>query len=422
MLLHPTSKTPSDVRRQNRFAILSLLRDHTTLSKSDLVQLTNLTNTTIATILDDLLDEELVRLVDEADQNRFTEIVRGRPATLYSLNDNHWVVAGLQIASDTITVVIMNLSGQVLGSKRLSAPVQLSSESVLDLAADTLAELINPSIQGHTRLLGIGVALEGLVDVAAGLSLWMLLRNTWDNVPVKTYLEHRFNVPVLIDYRVYAAALAESYYGAARGVADFAYLNVDTGVAVSLVASGQLVRSDADPGGMTGGLGHVLTTGGSRLCYCGNVGCIQTEITTPALLSQVHELLHVSHQRGDSSFWQHHELTFDNMIAAVQHNDPLALLLRDRFVQNLGVAVRSTALLFSASMIVMGGAAIQFGGDEGLTAARRSVRQLSMLHNLFNSTRVHASTLSPDSATVGAATLVIQAVMDGQIIAPQSPG
>jgi hypothetical protein len=73
-------------------------------------------------------------------------------------------------------------------------------------------------------------------------------------------------------------------------------------------------------------------------------------------------------------------------------------------------------------MIVMGGAAIQFGGDDGLTAARRSVRQLSMLHNLFNSTRVHASTLSPDSATVGAATLVIQAVMDGQIIAPQSPG
>lgn len=422
MLLHPTSKTPADVRRQNRFAILSLLRDYAKLSKSDLVQLTNLTNTTIATILDDLLDEELVRLVDEADQNRLTEIARGRPATQYGLHNNRWVVGGLQIASDTITAVILNLSGQVLDSKRLSAPIDLTPESVLDLAAGLLGELIDRTMRGQMRLLGIGVALEGLVDVAAGLSLWMLLRNTWDNVSVKTYLEQRFDVPVLIDYRVYAAALAESYYGAARGVADFAYLNVDTGVAVSLVASGQLVRSGADPGGMTGGLGHVLTTGGSRLCYCGNVGCIQTEITTPALLTQLRELLHVSHQRGDSNFWQQHELTFDNMIAAVQHNDPLALLLRDRFAQNLGVAVRSTALLFSASMIVMGGAAIQFGGDDGLTAARRSVRQLSMLHNLFNSTRVHASTLSPDSATVGAATLVIQAVMDGQIIAPQSPG
>lgn len=420
MLLHPTSKTPSDVRRQNRFAILSLLRDHTKLSKSDLVQLTNLTNTTIATILDDLLDEELVRLVDETDQIRLTEIARGRPATQYSLNDSRWVVGGLQIASDTITAVILNLSGQVLDSKRLSAPVDLHPESVLDLASSLLAELIGRRMHGETRLLGIGIALEGLVDVAAGLSLWMLLRNTWDNVPVKSYLEEKFDVPVLIDYRVYAAALAESYYGAARGVADFAYLNVDTGVAVSLVASGQLVRSGAEPSGMTGGLGHVLTTGGNRLCYCGNFGCLQTEITTPALLAQLRELLQVSHQRGDDNFWQHHELTFDNLIAAVQQNDPLALLLRDRFAHNLGVAVRSTALLFSASLIVMGGAAIQFGGEDGLQAARKSVRHLSTLHNLFNLTRVYASSLSPDSATVGAATLIIQAVMDGQITAPQT--
>jgi predicted NBD/HSP70 family sugar kinase len=419
MLLHPTPKTPADVRRRNRFAVLSLLRDYGTLSKSEMVELTDLTNTTISTIVDDLVDEGLVRLTDEIDPNRITEIARGRPATQYRLNDDRWVVAGIQIASDTVTAVVLNLSGQVMSSSRLPAQVEMPAEVVLDFAANLLADLINRSLQGQVKLLGIGVALEGLVDVSGGLSLWMLLRTGWNNVPVKRYFEDRFDVPVLLDYRVYAAALAESYYGAARGISDFAYLNVDTGVAVASVASGRLVRSSVEPAGVTGGLGHVLNVGGHRLCYCGNTGCIQTEITTPALLTQLRELIQVSHTRVIEQFWHSRDLTFDNLIAAIQQDDPLALQLRDRFARNLAVAVRSVTLLFSANLVIMGGAAIQFGAEHALDAARHSVKHLSILHNLLGSTQVVASNLSPDSATVGAATLVIQAIMDGQITAPR---
>jgi predicted NBD/HSP70 family sugar kinase len=414
MQLYPTSETPTDIRRRNRFAVLSLLRHYGTLSKSDLVRLTDRTVTTIAAILDELQGEGLVELVEE----QSGEVLRGRPASFYRLNGQRWIVAGIQITSDTVTAAILNLHGHVLRTNSIAAPSDLPAGAVLELGTDLLRNLIEPTLGDGVGMLGIGIALEGIVDIPEGLSLWMLFRNKWRDVPVVAHFARQFGVPVVVDYRVFAAALAEAVYGAARGVSDFAYLNVDTGVAVAAVASGRLVRGGTGPTGVTGGLGHVLTSGGSRLCYCGKTGCLHTEITTQALLAQLREILNVSQGSGLGQFWHSHEPRLDNLIAAAHRGDELALQLRSRFAENLGIAVSGATQLFSANMIIVGGAAIQFGGEEALDSARRAVQRLTILHSQFGQTKIVASNLLPDPATVGAATLIIQAVMDGQLVVP----
>lgn len=415
MQLNPTSRTHTDIRRLNRHAILNLLRQQGTLSKSDLVRLTDLTVTTIATILEELVAEELVEVASDADGGG--EILRGRPASLYRLSSRRWLAAGIQIASNSVMGVLLNFGGEALDSASVPAPSDLPAAEVLGIAADLLQSLVNRSAAPGMQLLGIGVALEGFVDVPSGLSLWMLFRSRWKDVPVATHFEQRFGVPVLVDYRVYAAALAEAVFGIGRGESDFAYLNVDTGVAVAHVASGRMVRSSVGATGVTGGLGHVLTTNGTRLCYCGKVGCLHTEITTQALLTQLKELVSVSQGSGIGEFWQSHDIRFDNLIAAVQQGDALALQLRSRFAQNLAIAVSSAAQLFSANRIIVGGVAVQFGGKDALDTAQWAVQQLTILHSQFGLTKIAASNLLPDPATMGAATLVIQAVMDGQIAA-----
>ena len=417
MQLYPTAQTPTDIRRLNRHAILSLLRQHGALSKSDLLGLTERTVTTITTILDELIREDLVEIADKSEQNQSNGALRGRPASLYRLSSSRWIVAGIQIASDSVMGAILTLDGYVLGSTSVSVSSDLQAADVLDIATELLHGLIDQRMDRDTELLGIGIALEGFVDVTAGLSLWMLFRSQWKDVPIAPHFERHFRVPVLVDYRVYAAALAEAVYGAGRGVSDFAYLNVDTGVAVASVASGRLVRSNIGPAGVTGGLGHVVTTGGTRMCYCGKIGCLHTEITTKALLTQLKELVSISQGSSIGEFWQTHEIRFDNLIVAAQQREALALQLRSRFAQNLGLAVSSTAQLYSANMIIIGGAAVQFGGNEALDAANRALQQITILHSQFGLTKVVASNLLPDPATVGAVTLIVEAVMDGQIVA-----
>ena len=416
MQLYPTAETPTDTRRRNRFAVLSKLRDHGSLSKSDLVRLTNRTNTTIATIIEGLVAEGLV---EEDSQSATSEVLRGRPASLYRLSADRWQFAGLQIASDSVTGVIMQLDGNISASMHLAAPAELDWQSVLTLTGDMLDTLIEQANISRSMLLGIGVALEGFVDTDAGLSNWMLFRTTWKDVPVRQYFEDRYALPVIVDYRVYAATLAEAVYGAGRGVPDFAYLNVDTGVAVGLVASGNLVRDSQKLAGITGGLGHVLSTGSATPCYCGNTGCLYNEITTHALLTQLGDLMQLSQGYASDHYWQQRERSFDALIEAAKDGEALALQLRGRFAQNLGIAVAGTIQLYSSNMVIVGGAPIHFGGDEALEAARRSARRLTILHPLFAHVKVVASQLAPDPATVGAATLVVQAVMEGPIVAPQ---
>ncbi len=309
----------------------------------------------------------------------------------------------------------MGLDGTILADHAEPAPADWSSQAVLDLAIDIIDTLWSDQQMYQRQPLGIGVVTEGLVDPKQGMALSMPFRHDWNRVPITTVLRKRFDLPVKTDWRVYAATLAEALYGSARGVSDFAYLNVDTGVSGALVASNMLVRSGF-PAGITGDFSHVLDTGEPRLCYCGKTGCIQTEITTQALRSQLQELINANIGNHIGAYWHRHEPTLSQMIEAIQQGDVLVRGLRSRFSRHLEHAIRSAIQLLSANMLIIGGQSIAFAGDEAHEIAQHAVQQLAHLHPTYGETQVVISNLKPDPATIGAASLITQAVFNGDIL------
>ena len=96
---------------------------------------------------------------------------------------------------------------------------------------------------------GLGVASFGPVeldpDAAAFGSITSTAKPGWPWTDVFGRLSRPFPVPAAFDTDVNGAALAELTWGAGRGVQDFAYVTVGTGVGVGLIVGGKPTRGFA---------------------------------------------------------------------------------------------------------------------------------------------------------------------------------
>ena len=103
----------------------------------------------------------------------------------------------------------------------------------------------------HGRIVALGIASFGPLDLASRSSTYGYITSTskpgWKFVDVAGHLTRAFGVPTGFDTDVNGAALAEGRWGAARELADFAYLTVGTGIGVGLVVNGRLVYGFSHP-------------------------------------------------------------------------------------------------------------------------------------------------------------------------------
>jgi len=91
----------------------------------------------------------------------------------------------------------------------------------------------------------LGIASFGPVDLRPGSPTWGHITSTskpgWVNTDVAPRIARRLGVPVGLDTDVNGAALAEGRWGAARGLHDYAYVTVGTGIGVGSIVRGRSI-------------------------------------------------------------------------------------------------------------------------------------------------------------------------------------
>jgi fructokinase len=97
----------------------------------------------------------------------------------------------------------------------------------------------------HGPIAALGIASFGPLDLARHSPHFGFITSTakpgWGNTDVAGRLSRSLNVSVSFDTDVNGAALAEGRWGAARGLADFAYVTVGTGIGAGLIVGGRTV-------------------------------------------------------------------------------------------------------------------------------------------------------------------------------------
>jgi fructokinase len=122
---------------------------------------------------------------------------------------------------------------------------------------ETLARVVEFFKRDSVRVAAIGVGSFGPVDVRVGSETFGWITKTakpgWSNTNVVGALSEELDIPIAFDTDVNAAAFAEQRWGAARGLSNFIYMTVGTGIGAGIVLNGRPVHGLMHPE-----FGHIL--------------------------------------------------------------------------------------------------------------------------------------------------------------------
>jgi fructokinase len=134
--------------------------------------------------------------------------------------------------------------------------VSIPTGSDSDVALGRIEETLRGWQRRHGKIAALGIASFGPVDLQRRSATYGFITTTpkpgWRNTNVGPRLAQALGVPVGFDTDTDGAALAEGRWGAARGLTDFDYVTVGTGIGVGVIVAGRPVGGISHPE-----LGHI---------------------------------------------------------------------------------------------------------------------------------------------------------------------
>lgn len=256
------------IRSYNTALVLRELHRKGACSRVQLAHITKLSPATVSRIVSELLATGVVY------EERLGESTGGRKPVILRLDHDKLFVVGVQVHRSLVAIAIADLNGTLL-HKRVYQPWALDPQLLLAEVAHNIQGLLKEAcIDREEQLLGVGVAISGIVDSEHGVMV-QSINLGWRNVPIGEILASRLHLPVFVENDANAGALAEMWFGGARGVGSFLYLLTEAGVGSGLVLNHRLVTGSR---GMAGEIGHIPVMPNGHRCRCGQRGCLETYV------------------------------------------------------------------------------------------------------------------------------------------------
>jgi len=146
---------------------------------------------------------------------------------------------GLHIDPAAVTYVLVDLSGAVRDHSRTGTPTAGDPSAVIEEMASAIEALIAGSGVDRSRILGIGIASPGPVNVADGVLLNPPMMPSWRRVALRHSLAKATGLPVLLEKDTTATVVAELWFAGPGSRRDFAFMYYGTGLGTGLSLSGR---------------------------------------------------------------------------------------------------------------------------------------------------------------------------------------
>lgn len=190
------------------------------------------------------------------------------------------LTCGIDVGGTKIAGGVVDDDGLVLETLRVESPAA-DVEAIEDAIADLVGRL-----RARHEITAVGVGAAGYVDRDRARVLFAP-NLAWRDVNLKTELEERVGVPVVVENDANAAAWGEFRFGAGSDVEDLMLVTVGTGIGGGLVLDGELYRGAF---GVGAEIGHLRVVPDGILCGCGHHGCFEQYGSGTALVREARQI------------------------------------------------------------------------------------------------------------------------------------
>lgn len=323
------------IKEINRNLLIKLVIGHGRIGRADLAKLTGLSLPSVMRIAEALISEGLLQEVGKGESSG------GRKPSLLTLKSDAFYIIGVEIALHT-TVVLANLSGEILDRWESGAATDTSPEKMLEKIDRAITELLETHQIPWDRFAGIGIGTPG-TNFKYAEEMELSIIKGWENLDVKGWFEARRKhegYRILTENVARTRTLNELWFGLGKAYKSFLYVFVDRGVGCGFVNNEMIYLGQND---VAGEFGHSLIHPGGRPCYCGNRGCMEMYVSAGAITREVKTVLDIR------------ETDFDFEEAMTRKDQPEVAAVLRKSGETLGYGVANLINLYNPKAVILGG-------------------------------------------------------------------
>ncbi len=245
---HVIHRRSKHIHEPNGVRVLRLVRDHGTISRIEIAKATGLHKATVTDLVARLIKEGFLEDTGELGARRKV----GRKRRLLRFLPLAGLVAGVDIRMTHVAVAITDLNARVIVQDSFGYHADDSVDSVLSRVADMIPNLLKASRNPLSKLVGIGIGIQGIVDCSTNTLVLSKNKVSWQGESLSARLEQEFRIPVYAENDVKSMALGEYLFGAAKGIKDFVHIWVGEGIGAGIMINGQLLHGISSAAGEIG--------------------------------------------------------------------------------------------------------------------------------------------------------------------------
>ena len=308
-------------------------------------------------------------------------------------NADRGYVIGVDIGGSNLRIALADIKGKVLGKRSASTKEASSPEMIVAKIRDAAEQLLQEASASPGSLMAVAAGAPGITDADSGVVIATSFLRGWRDVPLQSLLESALGVPAAVENDVRIAAIGENWVGSARGVRNFVFLAIGTGIAAGIFVDGKLLHG---PDWAAGEVGYMHVPGTpAEPAQRGAPGSLESTIGGEGIRQMWRSCC------SEAGVSAPRDISATEIFQLARAGDLQAANALNRSAQMLGYAIYNISLVLNSTLFVL-------GGGVGMSEPLREATQCFLdRHTEPAPPKLIVSSLGQDAQLMGAIRLAL---------------